>query len=261
MNAQLQPSGADAAAPSPPAKAAAPTAQPSPRFDRKFIEDHQLLERYLTGKLPLKGARDLENWCRAHPEYLEELQLGVRAQGSLKLLEAAGQPQDLGEPKLPWWKTPWLNVALGGIAVLCLIGFLALFGKFMLMRGELEDVKLIAKQGSLAPPTESQSMRLEPDRIPDIDRAKVSINHAAPAMINLKVDLSYTKLTLFKVTIEKKGQGRVLVIDNLSKDSNGDLRFTFNSSGLTPGQYRVRVEGLPFRGDPIGMAWFIIDAA
>ena len=32
----------------------------SPRFDRKFIEDHKLVERYLENKLPFKGARDLE---------------------------------------------------------------------------------------------------------------------------------------------------------------------------------------------------------
>jgi hypothetical protein len=60
-----------------------------PRFDRKFIEDHKLVERYLENKLPFKGARDLENWCRAHPEYLNELKLSERAQSSLKLLEAA----------------------------------------------------------------------------------------------------------------------------------------------------------------------------
>jgi hypothetical protein len=253
MNAQLQPTGNDAPAPAP-----SPAATP-PRFDRKFIEDHHLIERYLTGKLPLKGARDLENWCRANPQYLEELQLGQRAQGSLKLLEAAGQPQDLGEPKIPWWKTPYFNIGLGVLAAACLIAFMVLFGKYMLLQGELEDVKLVAKQGSLAPPSASEAMRLEPDRVPDIDKARLSISHSTPTLINLKVDLSYTKIALFKVTIEKKGQGRVLVIDNLGKDSNGDLRFTFNSSGLTPGQYRVRVEGLPFRADPIGMAWFIID--
>ena len=69
-----------------------------PRFDRKFIEDHKLVERYLENKLPFKGARDLENWCRAHPEYLNELKLFERAQTSLKLLEASGQPLDLREP-------------------------------------------------------------------------------------------------------------------------------------------------------------------
>ena len=82
MNAQLKTSGtADA---------------PAPRFDRKFIEEHQLLEKYLTNKLPLKGARDLESWCRANPLYLDELKIAERAQTSLKLLEAAGKPQDLG---------------------------------------------------------------------------------------------------------------------------------------------------------------------
>ena len=45
------------------------------RFDAKFIEDHKLIERYLENKLPLKGARDLENWCREHPEYLERPQI------------------------------------------------------------------------------------------------------------------------------------------------------------------------------------------
>lgn len=33
----------------------------APRIDRKFIEDHRLIDRYLEGKLPFKGARDLED--------------------------------------------------------------------------------------------------------------------------------------------------------------------------------------------------------
>ena len=236
-----------------------PADAPAPRFDRKFIEDHQLLDKYLTGKLPLKGARDLESWCRANPQYLEELQLGIRAQGSLKLLEAAGQPQDLGEPKIPWWKTLYFQIGLGVLTAASLLAFMVLFGKFTLLRGELEEVKLVAKQGSLAPPSSTLAQRLEPDRVPDIDKSHFSIDHAVPTLVDLKIDLSFTKLNLFRVTVEKKNQGRALVVDNLSKDSNGDLRFTFNSSGLSPGQYRVRVDGLPFRADPIGMAWFIID--
>ena len=83
-----------------------------PRFDRKFIEDHKLIERYLENKLPFKGARDLENWCRAHPEYLNELKLSERAQASLKLLEASGQPQDLREPEPPWWKAVYVLIGL-----------------------------------------------------------------------------------------------------------------------------------------------------
>src|ERR1700692_1987382 len=92
-----------------------------PRFDRKFIEEHQLIERYLQDKLPFKGARDLENWCRAHPEYLDGLKLAERTAASLKLLEASGRPQDLGEPATPWWKTTYVLIGLSVVTFLSLV--------------------------------------------------------------------------------------------------------------------------------------------
>src|ERR1700685_4841554 len=88
-----------------------------PRFDAKFIEEHKLIERYLENKLPGRGARDLENWCRAHPEYLNNLKLPERTQASLKLLEASGQSQDLGEPPAPWWKSPYVPIGFGAARV------------------------------------------------------------------------------------------------------------------------------------------------
>ena len=232
---------------------------PEPRFDRKFIEDHQLMERYLTNKLPMKGARDLEKWCRENPQYLAELQLEVRTQASLKLLEASGKPQDLAEPALPWWKQAYFHIGLGVVAALSLLAFMVLFAKFMLVRGQLEDAQSFAKHGALLPPNSMSAMRLEPDRAPGINRSKFSVNHAVPAMVDLKINMSFTKLNDFKVVLEKQEQGRALVIDHLMKDSNGDLRITFNTSGLSAGAYKIRIEGLPFRGDPIGMGWLILD--
>ena len=240
-------------------KSTATAETPAPRFDRKFIEDHQLLERYLTSKLPLKGARDLENWCRANPQYLDELKIAERAQTSLKLLEAAGKPQDLGEPKEPWWKNLYFHIGLGVLAFVCLVAFLVLFGKYVLVRGELEDARAIAKNGALLPPADLATYTIDPDRVPGIDKARVTVSHTAPSMADLKIGLGFTKLTQFKVTLDKKDQGRAMVINYLNKDSNGDLRFSFNTSGLSAGQYRMRIDGLPFRGDPIGMAWMIID--
>src|SRR5450631_4930223 len=142
----------------------------SPRFDRKFIEDHQLLERYLENKLPFKGARDLENWCRAHPEYLNNLKLSERAQASLKLLEASGHAQDLREPPLPWWKTPYTLIGLGAVALLCLVAFWFLMGKYVLLRSELQDTRETAHQGSLVQPATERDLRIGPDRAPGLDR-------------------------------------------------------------------------------------------
>lgn len=231
-----------------------------PRFDRQFIEDHKLVERYLENQLPFKGARDLENWCRAHPDYLNELKLSERAQASLKLLEASGQPQDLSEPRPPWWKTTYALIGLGAVALLSLVAFWAVLGKYVLLRGELEDTRTLLTQGSLVQPARTSEVRVTPDRVPGIDRARIVVNRGAPQLMDLHIDLGYTNnLTQFRLFVDKKDQGRALILNNLLKDSNGELRMTLNSTGLAAGIYNVRIEGLPFLGSPVPLGWLILE--
>jgi hypothetical protein len=231
-----------------------------PRFDRKFIEDHQLVERYLENKLPLKGARDLENWCRANPDYLNELKLSERAQTSLKLLEASGQPVDLQEPRPPWWKTIHALVGLTVVAFLSLVAFWALLGKYVLLRGELADTRTLMNQGSLVQPATSREVRVSPDRAPGVDRARIVVTRAAPQLMDVHIDLGYTnKLMEFRLFVDKKDQGRALILNDLLKDSNGELRMTLNSTGLSAGIYNVRIEALPFGSSPIPIGWLILD--
>ena len=231
-----------------------------PRFDRKFIEDHKLVERYLENKLPYKGARDLENWCRANPDFLNELKLTERAHASIKLLEASGQPQDLGEPQLPWWKTVYVPIGLGVIAFLSLVAFWVLVGKYVMLRGELADTKTLMNQGSLVQPATLREVSVTPDRAPGIDRARISLSRGAPVLMNVHIDLAYTqKLMEFRMFVDKKDQGRALVLNNLLKDSNGQLNMTVNSTGLAGGIYNVRIEALPERGSALPVGWLILD--
>jgi hypothetical protein len=231
-----------------------------PRFDRKFIEDHKLVERYLENKLPLKGARDLENWCRANPDYLNELKLSERAQTSLKLLEASGQPVDLQEPRPPWWKTIHVLIGLTVVAFLSLVAFWALLGKYVLLRGELADTRTLMNQGSLVQPATTREVRVSPDRAPGVDHARIVVTRAAPELMDVHIDLGYTnKLMQFRLFVDKKDQGRALILNDLLKDSNGELLMTLNSTGLSVGIYNVRIEALPFRGSPIPIGWLILD--
>jgi hypothetical protein len=244
--------------------AAATIAKPeiaTPRFDQKFIEDNHLIERYLDGKLPFKGAQEVEAWCRAHPEYLDQMRLSERTHASLKLLEASGRQAELGEPQIPWWKTVYFQAGLGAVTLACLLGILALFGKYVLQRSTIEDLKQRLEQGSMLPPATARTVRLPPDRAPGIHKARVLVSvKGKPELINLLLDMSYTKLNTFRVQVEKQDQGRAIVIDNLLKDSNGDLKVSFNSSGLAAGSYDAVIEGLPFRGAPIAEGWLRIDA-
>jgi hypothetical protein len=240
---------------------ASPQAAPAPpRFDRKFIEDHHLVERYLQSKLPFKGARDLENWCRAHPEYLNELKLSERAHTSLKLLEASGQPMDLREPPPPWWKSVYVLIGLSALAFICLIAFWVMLGKYALLRGELADTRTVMSQGSLIQPATETSLRVTPDRVFGIDRARIVLNHGEPQLMDVHIDMNYTnKLAQFRMFVDKKDQGRALIVNGLFKDSNGELRITLNSTGLAIGTYNIRIEGLPYRGSPIPLGWLILE--
>jgi len=233
-----------------------------PRFDARFIEEHQLVERYLEGKLPFKGARDLEQWCRAHPDYLARLKLADRAQASLKLLEASGQPQDLGEPVAPWWRSLYVPLALGIIALASLAAFWVLIGKYALLRGELEDTQLRLKQGPLVQPAVERTLRITPDRAPGLRQARIVVKSSEPQLIDLHIDLAYTGKTLqqFRVFVDKLEQGRALVLNNVLKDSNNELRLTFNTTGLSAGLYGVRIEALPPRSAlPIEEGWLTLE--
>jgi hypothetical protein len=242
------------------AKPAAKPAMISPRFDKKFIEDHKLIERYLENKLPFKGARDLEEWCRAHPDYLNELKLSERAHASLKLLEASGRPQDLGEPKPPWWKSIYLLIGLAALAFVCLVAAWTLAGKISLLQGKLEDTKRVMSQGPLVQPATEKAVYISPDHAPGIGQARIKLNRATPLLMDVHIDLGYTqKLLQFRMFVDKQDQGRALVLNNLLKDSNGELRVTLNSTGLAAGVYSVRIEGLPPRGIPIPIGWLTVE--
>jgi hypothetical protein len=241
--------------PAAPSKGALPA-----RFDAKFIEEHRLIERYLENQLPVKGARDLETWCRAHPEYLNDLKLSERAQASLKLLEASGQSQDLGEPAEPWWKSVYVPIGAAAIAFVSLLAFWALMGKYSLLRGELEDTKVRMSRGSLVQPAVSTEQYISPDHAPGVDHARLVVSTASPQLVDLHIDMSYTKkLMQFKVTVDKQGQGRALIMNNVLKDSNNEIRLTFNTTGIAAGLYTVRIEALPMSGAPIPEGWMLLE--
>jgi hypothetical protein len=230
-----------------------------PRFDRKFIEEHQLIERYLENKLPLKGARELENWCRANPDFLNELKLSERTHASLKLLEASGQPQDLREPRIPWWKTTAFLIGLAVVTLVSLIASWALFSKYVLLKSEFEDARVKLHQGNLAPPGEQTTMRIAPDRAANLGRARVSIDANSPKLLALYIDVGFARYAQFRVIVDKRDQGRALVIENLTRDSNGDLRVAFNTSALTAGLYDVRIESQPLLGAAVPEGWLVLE--
>src|SRR5215207_4400587 len=95
-------------------------------MDAAFIQQNQIIERYLAGKLPLKGAQDFERYCKAHPETLTSLGVGDRINAALRLLDASGEPLPWAEKPLPFYQKPLTIAAVTALAATLLVATLLL---------------------------------------------------------------------------------------------------------------------------------------
>ncbi len=246
----------------PPAPMAAPATAPAagaPVMDRDFIARNQIIERYLSGKLPIKGATEFERFCKDHPELLDEMGLPDRVNAGLRLLEASGKPEPWPEEQpRRLWENPWLPAALGVAALVFLMSTLSL------ARGRSQEKQTIASlneqliEQPLEPAAATRTIRLLPSREGASSAPAVVVGGGQTELVDLLLDLSRSQYREYRVTIDRIDQGRVAIINNLGKDSNGHLRIALNSSALGPGNYQFTIEGLDWRGDPVPDSWVTI---
>jgi hypothetical protein len=245
------------AAPSPAAQPAA-AGQASPPMDRDFIARNQIVERYLSGRLPLKGATDFERFCKENPQLLDELGLPERVNAGLRLLEASGKPEPWQEAAQPFWVK--LPVILGLAAATLVLG-IALPIVASHSAGKTDKIAKLQKQIAAQPldaATATQTFRVLPNRDGATNTPVVTIGGGPAILADFKIDESRSEYKVFTITIDRVDQGRVGVIHNLTKDSNGNLRMMLNSSALGPGIYQFTIQGMSWRGDAEPDSWLTI---
>ena len=76
-----------------------------------------------------------------------------------------------------------------------------------------------------------------------------------PELLDLYMPVLYSDFKVFAVTVDKVDTGRVLDLQRVATDSNGELRLTFNSSAFGPGEYRIRLQGYTWRGGRVDAGW------
>jgi hypothetical protein len=247
----------DASAPAgPPAEASA--AVVTPLMDRDFIIRNQVVERYLSGKLPIKGATDFERFCRQEPEVLDEIGLPERVNSALRLLEASGKPEPWQQAAKKPWEKPQILFGLGAAALVLAVS-LAIVGS-----GSVDKSRSIAKLKSqlmeqpLEPAGSTRTIQLIPSRVGSSTVPVITIGGATTQLADLKIDMNHSPYRAFRVTIDRVDQGRVAVLHNVMKDSNGNVHLALNSSALGPGRYQFTLDGLTWRGEPEPDAWITI---
>lgn len=227
-------------------------------MDKDFIARNQVVERYLSGRLPLRGATEFEQYCGKHPELLDEIGLPERVNAGLRLLEASGKPEPWQEPTRPSWQKPQITVSLAVVALVCAATAAVLAGTGAAKGHRIEQLQKQLTEQPLDPATSTREIRLLPSREGASNSPAIGIGGGGAQMADFKIDESHSPYHIFRVTIDRVDQGRVGVITNLVKDSNGHLRIALNSSALGPGNYLLTIEGIDWRGDPQPDSWITI---
>ncbi len=102
-----------------------------------------------------------------------------------------------------------------------------------------------AAEGFLQPPSSTRTVKLDPR-----ERPRVSIDGGGfPQRIDLLINARSDRYAHFRVTILRSDGTLILHADRMTRDSNYDLRLSFNTSLLPDGEYRIRAEGYPRSGE------------
>lgn len=230
----------------------------TPHMDQDFIARNQIVERYISGKLPIKGATEFERFCREQPELLDAIGLPERVNAGLRLLEASGKPEPWQEvPKKPWEK-PQMMLGLGA-AVLALAVALAIVASASADKTRsLRELSALAAAQPLEAVANTRTIRLLPSRTGSSNTPAIVIGGGVTQLADLRIDMTHSPYREFRVTIDRIDQGRVAILHNIMKDSNGQVHLSLNTSALGPGNYQFTLDGLTWRGDPEPDAWITI---
>jgi len=227
-------------------------------MDRDFIERNQIVERYLSGRLPPRGALEFERFCTANPDLLDAIGLPARVNAGLRLLEVGGQPEPWAERKLPFWQQPPVVIGAAALALVLLIVCGVLASQLGQRGTTIAALERQVAEQPLSPATSTRAIKLVPARGGPTSSPAVVVGAGTVQFADFKIDLAWSKFDTFRVTIDRAGQGRVAILHNLKKDSNGHLRLAFNSSALGPGNYDLTIQGVNWRGEAVAQAWATI---
>lgn len=218
----------------------------------KIIEQKQLAERYLFGRMTPPEAKFFEGVVKQSPELAEKMGLPEALQRTMRLLDETGT--EWREKGTPAWQSPRIVVALAA-ALLCALVLAAVGwsgrGDFAARYAKLHTQ---FDAGTLPAPTRTRVFRLHPARPGERVPTFAIGSRQGPTLAELRLDLSYSKAPFFKVTIKRDDNIYWGRLDNQVKDSNGDLRIALNTAAFAAGDYQVEIDGADLRGEgaPVG---------
>lgn len=254
-------------------------------MDRNYIENEHIVDRYMSGELTVREARDFEKYCLEHPQFLNGLPIPVRLKARLArrpledgdtgvfqaipssathaALEAHDEGYDPDEERGQWQAATSRGggasrvvVMVLAIALIGALGGIVAYGVHASsLAQQLRDVKRAMASKQMQAAGSVQTYRVELSRGKPASPTLAIGWPTPPQLMDIYVDVTDGRYTTFQITIDKVDGGRVMQLKRVARDSNKELRFALNSSAFGPGDYLLKFDGYTWRGQPEEIGW------
>jgi hypothetical protein len=255
-------------------------------MDRKYIEAEHIVDRYLSGDLTVREAREFEQYCLDHPDALRAMPIPVRLKARLArrpaqdsetgvfkaipssathaAIEASEEGFDVEEEERQYSRLPAAGgnrTVLIGLVLALLAAVAGLIAYGMQANSLSKQVRTLQNAAQETQMQAAGSTRVYRTHLVRAKPAAPTLNVGwmkPPQWMDVYVDVSEGKYNQFMITIEKVDSGLVMQLRRVARDSNRELRFTLNSSAFGPGSYLVRVDGYNWRGQTENVGWMML---
>ena len=256
-------------------------------MDRNYIENEHIVDRYLSGDLTVREAREFEQFCLEHPQYLSGLPIPVRLKTRLSrrpvedtetgdfaalpssttraAMQAAEEGFDPDEAREEMRRSMAGGIAnravlIGLVAALFVAAGAAIVYAMQAsaLTEQLKGAKKELTATQMQAPGSVQKYKIQLVKVKP-EGATVALGWLdPPQLLDITVDASEGKMTQFQITVDKSDGVRVMQLKRLMRDSNKELRFSLNSSAFGPGDYLVKVDAYNWRGQTVEYGWMML---
>jgi hypothetical protein len=254
-------------------------------MDRHYVQDHQIVERYLSGDLTVREARQFEKYCLEHPDVLQEMPIPVRLKARLSRqpldhsetamfetipssatiaaadrLENGDDDDELHAARYGRGTSKGLMYSLFAVVIALAAGTVIYGLRARALAEEVQQLKQLQRKSTLQAPSAVQTFNVPLNRAGVPADATIALGWSEAAqLLEISVDTNGLNYTQYQVTIEKADEARLMVMRRLARDSNREVRLALNSSAFGPGAYILKFEGYTWRGQLEPAGWLKIE--
>jgi hypothetical protein len=258
-------------------------------MDREQIKSERIVERYLSGDLTMRGAREFEQFCREHPEVLESLPIPARIKSQLsvkafdgmgtavftarnvdenladiaavtglKVLKESKDATEEEDDDDVHASSDKLSKPLLGLLLVLVLTAGYLFWQTQAQQSQIRRLSVAARSQTLRASGAIRTIKITPTAAQS-NSPQESVSLTQAQWLDLHLDVATGPYKNFNLTVEKADEDvRILNLRRIAADTNKELRFALNSGALSAGDYEIKVEGLDYRGQPYLYGWVLI---